>query len=613
MTAVRARPTRRFLWTLCALVSGGTALLAGCSKSTNVTYGTAVLSLSDVSGDFTSYIVNIDSIVLTRSDGVLAEPLATPQTVDLVRLKDLTELVNAPAVPVGTYTTLALTLDFTFRLITINVGGEVTVASPVDSSGAAIFTATVTVSFDPANPLVITAGQCTRLALEINLAASNTINFGTSPLTVTVKPFLTATVVPVDSTVMRARGSLVIAQPGSNNYVVNMRPFGDLVSALGALTVDTTASTYFNIDGTAYTGTAGLTALQGLQVGTPVAAVGTLVSLASITPTFNATEVYAGSSLESPLADYVTGIVAARSGDALTMHGATFRSRLGSVTYVNTLAVTLGPSTIVSQDGVLASGLSPQSVSVGQRITVSGQGSTDSSGNITLDATSGQVRLAQTPIWGTLNSAAPGSMSLNLLSLGPFEPTVFDFTGTGTPAPNDPVPASYAVNTGALDESGVAAGTLLETFGVVTPFGSAPPDFTATTVTPGSSTVQELVVEWENGGSANPFSSASSSGLVVNLADPNLSSTIRYIATGPTRQDLTTLAASPTIVYASGTPLTLALGNAVALKVFNSASSFASALASTLNGTNLVYRLVCVGQYASATNTFTASQVDVNL
>jgi len=412
---------------------------------------------------------------------------------------------------------------------------------------------------------------------------------------------------------MRARGGLVIAQPGSNYYVVNMRPFGDLVSALGALTVNTTANTYFNINGTAYTGTAGLTALQGLLVGAPVAAVGTLTSLAGITPTFNATEVYAGSSLESPLADYVTGIVAARSGDALTIHGATFRSRLGSVTYVNQLAATLGPATIVSQDGAPVSGLSPQSVSVGQRITVSGQGSTDSSGNITLDATSGQVRLAQTPIWGTLNSAAPGSMSLNLLSLGPFEPTVFDFTGTGTAAANDAVPASYAVNTGALDESGVAASTLLETFGVVTPFGSAPPDFTATTVTPGSSTVQELVVEWENGGSANPFSSASSSGLVVNLADPNLSSTIRYISTGPTRQDLTTLPASPTIVYASGTPLTLALGNTAAIKVFNSASSFAATLASTLNGTNLVYRLACVGQYASATNTFTASQIDVNL
>jgi uncharacterized protein DUF4382 len=612
MTAVRARLTRRLMWTSCALALGVTALLAGCSSSTNVTYGTAVVSLSDVSGDFSSYVVNIDSIVLTRSDGVLAEPLATPEAVDLVRLKDLTELVEAPAVPVGTYTSLALTLDFTNPFITVNIDGQVTRVSPVDSTGSAIFTSTVSVTFDPSNPLVITAGQCTRLAIEINLAAFNTINFGTSPLTITVKPFLTATVAPVDTTLMRARGTLVIAQPGSNDYVVNMRPFGDPVSALGALTVNTTASTYFNVNGVAYTGTAGLTALQSLQVSSPVAAVGTLGSLASITPTFNATEVYAGSSLESPLADYVTGIVAARSGDALTIQGGSYRSRIGFISYLNSLTVTLGPSTIVSEDGALLSGLSPQSVSVGQLINVSGQGSSDASGNVTLDATSGQVRLAQTPIWGTLNSAAAGSMSLDLLSLGQFEPTVFNFAGTGAAAANDAVPTSYAVNTGALDESGVAGGTLLETFGIVSPFGSAPPDFTATAVTPGSATTQELVVEWENGGSANPFSSASSSGLVVNLSDPNLSSTIRYISIGPTRQDLTTLPASPTIVFASGTPLTLALGNAVALKVFNSAGSFAASLASTLNGSNLVYRLVCVGQYASATNTFTASQVDVN-
>ena len=624
MTAVRARLMRRLLWVSCALILGGTALLASCSGYNRVTYGTAVVTMSDVSGDFSSYIVNV-SITLTRNDGVLIPVLSQPETVDLVKLHDLGELVEAPAVPVGTYTTATLTLDFSAADITVDINGVPTRANPVDASGNTLLVATLTVAFDPGNQLVINAGVCTRLAIDFNLAATNTINFGTSPFTVTVRPFVTATVAPPDQTVMRARGIFVVSQPSSGDFVVNMRPFNDLISALGALTVNTTSSTYFNINGTVYTGAAGLTAMQSLQISTPIAAFGTIGSLATITPTFNATAVYAGTVVEDPLADFLTGTVSAVNGDTLTVHGASFVSRIGAPGYFGDVPVTVGSSTIVTEDGLAASGLSTQSVSVGQVIKVSGQAGADASGNLTFDATGtatgappGTVRLQPTPVWGTLNSAVAGSMSLNVLSIGGFEPGALTLTGTGTSSANDAVAASYAVNTPGIDESATVAGTLLEAYGIVTPFGSAPPDFTASSVTSGTATAQTLVVEWENGGAASPFSSASSAGLVVDLSNANLSSTIRYIATGPTRTDLTTLPASPTIVFASGTTLTLAVGpvsvNSVStLQVFNSASSFATALSSALNGTNLVSRLACVGQYDPATNTFTATQVVVNL
>lgn len=631
MTAVRARLMRRLLWTSCALILGGTALLASCSGYNNITYGTAVVTMSDVSGDFTSYVVNIDAITLTRNDGVLIPVLSQTETVDLVKLRDLNELVEAPAVPIGTYTTLTLTLDYGAAIISVNVNGVPTPARPLDPSGSAMTVAALTVAFDPNNPLVINAQQCTRLAIDINLAASNTINFSASPLSVTVQPIVTATTAPADQTVMRARGIFVISQPASSDYVVNMRPFHDLISALGALTVNTSATTYFNINGVVYTGAAGLTAMQSLQISTPIAAYGTLGSFATITPSFNATAVYAGTSLESPLADFVTGTVSSVNGSTVNVHGVSFAPRAGftlqPIFYYPDIAVTVGPATIVSEDGVAASGLSTQSISVGQRIEASGQSNLNlTTGAVTsLDATGtaagappGTVRLAPTPVWGTLNSAVAGSMSLNLLSIGDFQPSALKFTGTGTASANDAVPASYAVNTPGIDESATAAGTLLQAYGVVTPFGSAPPDFTAGSVTAGTATPQTLVVEWEKGGAAHPFVSATSAGLVVDLTNANLSSTIRYIATGPTQTDLTTLPASPTIAFASGTPLTLAVGptavNGIAtIGVFNSASGFATALASALNGTNLVYRLACVGQYDAATNTFTATQVVVNL
>ncbi len=623
MTAVRARLRRRLLWISCAFALAVSALLAGCGGVRTYTYGTAVLTMRNADGGFSgfsSYIVDIDAITLTRNDGFIAEPLAEVEEVDLVKLHDLTELVDAPAVPIGTYTSLSLTLDYSAPIITVDIDGVPTAASPVDTAGNAMTAVTLTVNFDPNNPLVIDANVCTRLALDINLAASNTINFSASPLTVTVQPFLTATVAPVDQTVMRARGILVITQPSTSDYIANMRPFLDEVDALGALTVNITNSTYFSVNGVVYTGAAGLAAMKSLQVSTPVAAYGTLGSFATITPTFNATEVYAGASLETPLDDFITGTVSAVSGATLTVTGASYAPRYGFALpgYVASVPVTVGPDTIVNEDGVVVSGLSTESISVGQLINVSGISTLTSADTVaTLDATAGQVRLQPTPIWGTLNSAAAGSMALDVLSIGDFEPSAFTFAGTGTTAAHDAVATSYAVSTPGLDES-ATAGTLLETVGIVTPFGSAPPDFTASSVTPATSTPQTLVVEWENGGAASPFSSASSAGLVVNLSNANLSSTIRYIATGPTRTDLKTLPASPTIVFSTASPLTLAVGplliNSVdTIDVFNSASGFATELASALNGTNLVYRLVCVGQYSSATNTFTATQVAVNL
>ncbi|HLJ38720.1 MAG TPA: DUF4382 domain-containing protein [Steroidobacteraceae bacterium] len=612
MTAVRVRLPRRLLWASCALVLGAAALLAGCSTSNNIIYGTAAVTLSNSPGDFTSYIVNIDSITLTRNDGIIIEPLATPETVDLTQVHDLTELVEAPAFPVGTYTSMSVLLDYTVPYITVDVNGVPNSVAAVDSTGAAMGTVSLVVNFDPQNPLVINNQQSTRLALNFDLSAFNSLNRSASPITTTVVPLMTATPAPLDATPIRARGLLVISQPSSSQYIANIRPFNDVVSALGALTVSTSSSTYFNVNGTVYTGVAGLSALQSLPVNTVVAAYGTLGSLATITPGFNATQVYAASALSSPLADYLIGTVAAINGNTLTVQGVTFLGRYGGVQYYPQLPVTVSGATAVTEDGVAVSGLSSQSISVGQVVNVAGQAVgyplTVATG---LDATAGAVRLEPTALWGTLTSAAPGSMTLSLLSLGGFSGGAFNFAGTGSSSANDATFASYAVNTGAVDESGAAPGTLFEAFGNVAPFGSGPPDFTASSVS--SPAPQQLVVEWAlPTGSTAPFSSASSSGLVVNLANGAINPAVRYLATGPQKTDLTTLAASPTIVFASGTP-TLAIGLSDTISIYNSAGAFATALATQLNGTNAAFRLSAVGQYDAATNTFTATQVAVNL
>jgi hypothetical protein len=624
MTVVPTRRSRSCVRTLTALVLGFSAL-AGCGTHSTFTPGTPVMTLSDTSGDFAAYRVTLDSISLTDTNGAIAIPFqltaSEPGNVDLAALTDLTELLAVPAATSATYKSATLTLDYTNAIIWVNVNGQAVAATPVSSTGTALTTDSVTITFDPSNPLVITQGRSTRLAIDFNLAASNSINMATTPPTVTVRPFVVMTPAPADATVIRARGLLVTVQNGSSDFVMNVRPLIDLTLALGAITVSTTPQTYFNVNGVTYTGAAGLSALASLPENTIIAAYGTLGDLSGITPGFHATSVYVGTSLESPLADHITGVVSARSGNTLTMRGATLLSPPipginfdYTASYANNATVTIGTATVVSEDGVASSGLTPTAISVGQQLDASGQAAVDTAGNISLDATAGQVRLASTRLWGTLTSATTGGASLDILSLGNFAPAGFNFAGTGTTAAN---PSAYAVNTGALNESATAAGTLLQVDGIVNPFGSAPPDFTASAITAGTATEQQLVVEWINGGATAPFISDSTAGLVVDLNNAALG-TIHEIRTGPATLDLKTLSASPliTTVGADQSKLQLAIGSATlstGVSVFNSIGGFATAVSSTFNGTNKIYRLVANGQYNSGTNTFVASRISVAL
>jgi hypothetical protein len=633
MRVVRSRRSC-FAQALRALLGGISALLVGCNGNNIFTPGTPVVTWgeSNNSKDFAAYIVSVDSITVTDTNGNIVPVLSTPEVVDLAQLNGNVEFVEAPALPVATYTSASFTLDYTSASIWVYVNGLPVQVTPLATNGTVMSTEIVTVTFDPAHPLVITNNQSTRLHIDVDLAASNSIDALASPPKLIVQPFLVMMPAPVDATVMRARGLFVTTQTVASGFIMNMQPFYDLVSALGAVTVNTDAHTYFNINGVTYIGAAGLPAMTALQEDTSTAAYGTLDDLSGITPSFNATAVYAGTSLENPIAESITGVVSSRSGSTINVRGATYRVPSGffyppfingipvEIGYYANVPVTLGESTVVSEDGVAVPGLSATSVSVGQQITVSGQATVDTSTNDTptsMDATAGQVRLQSTRLWGTVNSATAGSASLDLRSLGDFPLNGFNFAGTGAAGQNA-TPAAYKVNTGSLNE-GALTGTLLQVDGVVTPFGSAPPDFTAAAITPGASTLEQLVVEWENGASATaPFTSASAAGLVVNLANPDLT-TVRYIRIGPTSVDLKALRASPliTTVGANQSELQLAVGSATlvttGISVFNSAAAFASGLAKALNGTNRVFRLVAYGEYDNATNTFVAPRIYVSL
>ncbi|HET9106784.1 MAG TPA: hypothetical protein VFN79_06295 [Steroidobacteraceae bacterium] len=593
------------------------AALAGCSTNTNVSNGTPVVTVtSQAAGDFSTYVVGITLYSATRSDGYIAYPAGYTyeEFADLTQRVDLTELLNAVGIPTGTYKTVTIGIDYSSPIVYIK--GQSTAAKVENASGAQNFGIVyVNVKLDPAHPLVIGLNQSTPLALDFDLAASNTVN-ATSNV-VTVKPFAVATTTPADTEPVRARGLFVAANTGASNFVEDIRPFQDnIYSTVGALTVNTSSSTYFNVNGKVYTGAAGLAAVAGLSSNTPMIAIGSLGDMSTITPGINATQVYAGTPVSNGQYEHVTGVVTARSGNTLTVSDATYLYYEGYCTsnlcfnWYPSLTVTVGPSTVVTEDGTsAATALSAQSISVGSTIDAVGI-NTNNANPPKLDATSGLVRLQSTPAWGTLVSGASGSATLNLLSMGPVPASAINFAGTGLSGA-DATAASYGLDTAAAttgaDQTATAAGTLLRADGFPTPFGTAPPDFTATAVTPGTSEPADLVVEWSAGssGSLAPFTSYDSTSLSLNLTGD----TLAEVVIGPQVTPLTT---APAITISGGTEF--AIGNAASgVSQFSTSSGFASDLTSTLNGSTQVYRVVAVGSYDSGTNTFTASRVDVAL
>jgi hypothetical protein len=612
------------LW-ICGLVAA-LAALTGCSTNTNVSNGTPVVTVNaQAAQGFSTYVVGISLYSLTRTDGYISYPAGytAEEFADLTQRVDLTELLNAVGIPTGTYTTLVVGVDYSIPLVYLN--GNANAATVENSAGTVdpgiIY---VTVKLDPSHPLVVGNNQSTPLALDFNLAASNHIDPSTD--VVTVRPFVEAMTPSNDTEPVRARGLIVVANPGQNNLIEDLRPFEDNVySTVGALTVNTTANTYYNIDGTVLIGSAGLEQLNKVASNTPIEAYGTLDgtpagSNATITPSFTATQVYAGTVVSNGEYEHVRGIVSGISGDTLSVIGSTYLYYEGycqsnlCFTYYPTATITVGSSTVVTQDNVdvTASSLSPSSISVGSQIDAIGLGTTSSTNALTLDATSGLVRLQSTPIWGRLNVGTSGTAALDVISLGNtgFAINNFNFTGTGTSSANDATTGNYEVNTtGAstgADQSATTAGTLLRVDGFPTPAGTAPPDFNATDVIPDTSEPADLVVEWNNGsGTTAPFTSYDTSSLTVNLANANPAE----VMIGP---ESYALSGTPAINIAGGTQF--AIGNSTnGVSMFSSASAFVSDLGTTLNGSTSVFRVVAVGSYDSATNTFTASRLEVAL
>ncbi|HXY95838.1 MAG TPA: DUF4382 domain-containing protein [Steroidobacteraceae bacterium] len=655
----------------CALLlnacSGGAGTTSGMNSPPppSSTNGTAMVTLTDQPGDFLSYMVNVVSLTLTRSDGTVVQTVPATTTVDFAQLVNLSEVLTAQQVPSGSYSSVSLTLDYsTANIVVDNGAGGLTVPAANIINGATMAPLvspnsqmTVTLQLPAEDPLVVTNGTIANLALDFNLTASDTVAPATitsstaaSAVTVTVNPVLVASLTPDTTKQIRVRGPLVSVTNTSTqtSYTVTVWPFFTAAGNMGQFVVYTTSTTAFTLNGTSYTGNAGLTALAALPAGTLTAAYGTFDTTSN---TFTAAEVFAGSSVPGAGLDSIEGTVTARSGDTLTVSNTFLWPHAGAdvtggqVTaqamgagsmggggfgfghWHGQVTVTVAATTTVTEDGQTAS-FGPPDISVGQHVQAFGTFAANAAQSPTLDATSGSVRLMITPLWGQFTSAASGVVTLNLETLDELPPAAFNFAGTGTSSAEDAMASAYTVGVpAALTIPALTAGFPIAFTGFVTPFGSAagsaPPDFAALTLVNFSATAGRLHLYWVPQAAAAmsppptaPFVAPLSATNVVMTQATVQSAAVHVVRIGPATFDPGSVSAGLSFVPSTSAPfMFFAIGHRSSwqFQTYSTFGDFITALSGDLNGTTALLGVDAQGPYDETTGVMTVNVLAVAL
>jgi hypothetical protein len=328
---------------------------------------------------------------------------------------------------------------------------------------------------------------------------------------------------------------------------------------------------------------------------------------------FTPTQIWAGSSVQGGGFDRISGVVTARSGNTVTVPGATWTTNAGVTSYVSgTASITGGTGTailLLAQAGVQSNSVAQ--VSVGSVIDAFGTATEGSSGNVTLDVSAGRVRLENTVASGLVTVQGTDSLTVGLATLGGRAFAPFVFTGTGSPDSN---PAQYLATTSGLDLSNSTVGAPVELTGLTALYGAAPPDFIATLLLDSTTINAELVLDWGSGGSVMPFASITTSEL--ELLDTGIVPGLRHqIAVGAQSVDLTILGSDVIIEPSASTTLVYSIAHASTATVenFNTFAAFATQLQSELNGTTVVTLITADGIYTAAGAILAATNVTVDL
>jgi hypothetical protein len=626
MEILHRRSARR-TWSFVALAAAALALFGcggsqGAGDSTAATgassgnlagsacsdCGTLLVGLTDAEGDFVSYSVDVISIALQRPNGASVETLPAATRVDFAQLTELSDLLSVTTVAPGDFVGGKIRLDYSGAEVFVERNGEIVQADVVDETGQPLGVTELEVRLADRDHLVITRGRAAFLAVDFDLAASHDVDTTQSPPIVKARPYIVAEARPVDEKQLRVRGTLVGVDTDASSYTVDVRPWHRGDGNLGRLTVHTTATTAFEVDGVAATGSAGLAALATKPAGTLTVAFGTLDTTSR---DFAAEIVHAGTSVSGEGLDAVHGNVVARSGDRLTVKGAFAVRRDHRAGFRRTVFVEIGPNTKVLKSGSMEV-LDGAAVSVGQGIVALGTLDEPSSTDTppTLDATAGRVRMLVTALHGSVNGVVAGQINLDLRAIDRLGIEMFDFAGTGVTSASDADPNDYEVLAGTLSLAQLASGEAARVLGFVTPFGSGPPDFSGRTVIDRRDLPATLGIGWGADGTHAPFLSMGPSGLVLDVHNPDIGER-HFLQVGMRRIDLTALAASPTLAPADGRAL-FGISEPGHIELFASFEEFVTELSARLGAGDAAIALTAYGRYDEGGNTLNANRISVH-
>jgi hypothetical protein len=594
--------------------------LSGCGNSGNGTdageaQSELLISLTDAPGGFSSYTVDVLSLTLTTTAGAVVETLPLNTRVDFAQYTDLSEFLTAATVPPARYVKATMRLDYRNADIWVTDstdGQPVKVTAITDVDGNPVGMLDVSVYLENRNALTIVRGVPAFLTLDFNLDASNQVTFDQlGQPTLVVEPLLIAELDPERPKIHRVRGPLLEVDTTRDRFEIVIHPFFHRLPnndhRFGKLPVAVDDNTIYDINGQLYQGQAGLDALADLPAFTATIAEGDFNIRAH---RFNATQVYAGSSVPGGVLDSVSGNVTQRNGDTFTVQGATLIRSDGTVIFHDSVTVEVSGDTVVRKL-LSMDAHDTGDISVGQKVKVMGTLQDGAPGEpLVLDAASsdGRVFMDMTVLRGFAVETA-GPMVVDLQSINFRNVNLFDFAGTGIDAANDADPANYEVDTGTLNTGTIASGAPVAIGGFVAPFGQAPLDFIAQTVVDLSALTGVVVVNWDPA-SQTSFDSLTGDGMILNLSGAGI---FHHIGRAGVRIDLQEVGLPPTIQSVTGELGLYVVIQNTSATLFTNFELYIAALQTLINDGHTIKFVAALGHYDDSTVTMSAERMMIKM
>ncbi len=578
-------------------------LLSACGSSrdpdeTSLS-GDLELAVTDAEEDFLTYRIELESIQLKKNNGSLVEVLPLQTEIDFVQYQELSELFAVLSVPAGEYQSVVLSLDYSEADIVIqDESGASYQATIQDSEGNALTQIDVELSLNDSDTIKISPFKTAQLTLDLDLAASNTIESFDPPL-VSVEPFMIGSSELDIDREHRVRGLLKEVDLETNTIVIDVIPMRLRRGGFGDFDLHVDDSTFYEIDGVEYKPEEGFSLLAKQAKETPLVAFGGPSEEDGVG--YFATQVLVGTSVPWAEQDVLKGIITARSGNSLAIQGAVVELRNDATHFQTVLNLNVSDKTIVT--GYRLGDAELSNLSVGQRVLALGEYKAETN---EFDSSEGQVRMKLNAIVGEVLQASPLALDLSHINKRPTE--VFDFSGTGVDAANDVNPDSYEINSSNLDISSIESQEWLQVLGYPSAFGTAPTDFDALNIiNPNfSSHAARMFALWP---SPSPTDMTVEAGEIILALDDAKSKLHLKGVPGSSKLELSVEKIISTA--AEGRYSILIRGEGI--QMYNDFASFSSAVSNNLQDGLAVHQLTATGQYSESMHSLDASYVTLRL